>query len=92
MIVQVENLVEERDNGLSVVRSLMAFFFIKTDDIAAVLDPDFLDFERVRGRIPMLLASISAWPTLASNGSIMRCSRPYAVSSNRHVLPCFGPK
>src|SRR5580693_3992641 len=37
-----------RDNGLSVVRILAAFFFIETDDIAAVLDPDFLDFERSR--------------------------------------------
>ena len=37
-----------RDNGLSVVHILTALFFIKTDDIAAVLDPDFLDFERCR--------------------------------------------
>jgi hypothetical protein len=37
-----------RNNGLSVVRILTALFFIKTDDIAAVLDPDFLDFERGR--------------------------------------------
>jgi len=36
------------DNSLSVVRILAALFFIKTDDIATVLDPDFLDFERGR--------------------------------------------
>src|SRR5258705_12169634 len=35
-------LLQVRDNGLSVVRILPALFFIKTDDIAAVLDPDFL--------------------------------------------------
>src|SRR4029077_7027103 len=41
-------LLQVHDNSLSVVRILPALFFIKTDDIAAVLDPDFLDFERGR--------------------------------------------
>jgi hypothetical protein len=41
-------LLQVRDNSLSVVRILPALFFIKTDDIAGVLDPDFLDFEQGR--------------------------------------------
>src|SRR6202047_5123989 len=39
-------LLEVRDNGLPVVRILTALFFIKTNDIATIVYPDFLYFKR----------------------------------------------
>src|SRR5271165_536203 len=39
-------LFEMRDNCFPVVRILTALFFIKTNDIATIVYPDFLDFKR----------------------------------------------
>jgi hypothetical protein len=39
-------LLEVRDYCLPVVRILTALFFIKTNDIATIFYPDFLDFKR----------------------------------------------
>jgi hypothetical protein len=46
--------LDRRDYSLSVVGILPTRFFLEADDLAAVLDPDFLDFEggRILGISP----------------------------------------